>query len=777
MPAARVADYMKASQPYHTEIHVSEAGINSTRPYTEKPDISEDAIVNIRTYRRPAFLEKRQHSYRDLGDESPDLRRPSDVKQKQNFKGRQLVWLAYQSIGVVFGDLSTSPLYVFSSTFNAPPAKQDLLGILSLMIWSMTIMITIKYVLIILYADNDGEGGSFSMYSLLCRYLKLDTDKDDHGPSNAESKRPNSGDLGAIGRLLRDSIERSIFVKRLLQIIAVLAVTMIIADAVLTPAQSVLGAVQGSNVVSPDIGKTTPLGISRMTVAFSPKIILWLGLNAAFGIYNLIRYDVSVFKAFNPGLAISFLIRNDYQGWKQLGGVLLSFAGVETLFANLGNFSRGAIQLSWFRLAYPCLLLAYVGQAAYISVHPEAYNNPFSNAAPPGTLYPALIIAILAAIVASQAVITATLQLLSQVMKLSYIPHIKVVHTSKTFHGQVYVPTANWLLMIGCILVTYIYDNTTSLGHAYVVCVMFVTFFDTCMVALAAVFVWRFSPFLVFIPWLLIACHDGSYLSLALDKVPTGGWFTLTLSAILAVVFLCWRYGKTQQWASDANALHLTPDYTADIYTPLSSIHALGVFFDKPGDSTPPVFSQFAINLTALPSVSVFFHLRPFERPSVPAAERYSISRLAIPNCYRMVVRYGFNDTVVTPDLGAIIYQQVRQFLHTRAMTTPSLTQSETGGDGRIDSLAEMEARRRASGKGRLSVAVVDEVQVLDEAYKSKVLYVVAKEEMRVKEGSGWWRSALLQLFLWMRDNSKGKVAGLKIPAGQLVEVGFVKEI
>lgn len=178
------------------------------------------------------------------------------------------------------------------------------------------------------------------------------------------------------------------FVKRLLQIIAVLAVTMIIADAVLTPAQSVLGAVQGINVVSPDIGKTTvvavtdvilvllfviqPLGISRMTVAFSPIVILWLGLNAAFGIYNLISYDVSVFKAFNPWLAISFLIRNDYQGWKQLGGVLLSFAGVETLFANLGNFSRGAIQLSWFGLAYPCLLLAYVGQAAYISVHPEA---------------------------------------------------------------------------------------------------------------------------------------------------------------------------------------------------------------------------------------------------------------------------------------------------------------------------------------------------------------------------------------------------------------------
>jgi KUP system potassium uptake protein len=150
-----------------------------------------------------------------------------------------------------------------------------------------------------------------------------------------------------------------------------------------------------------------------------------------------------------------------------LGGVLLAFTGVEALFADLGAFSRRAIQLSWLCYAFPCLLLAYTGQAAYISVHPGAYENPFFNAAPPGMLYPSLIIAILAAIVASQAIITATFQLIAQVMKLSYFPQIKVVHTSKVFHGQLYVPLMNWLLMTGTVLVAAIYNNTTSLGNAY----------------------------------------------------------------------------------------------------------------------------------------------------------------------------------------------------------------------------------------------------------------------------------------------------------------------
>ncbi|CDM27674.1 K+ potassium transporter [Penicillium roqueforti FM164] len=204
-------------------------------------------------------------------------------------------------------------------------------------------------------------------------------------------KRYLSGDLERVGQKVRQRLESSRLARGLLKVIGVLAVTMVLADGLLTPAQSVLGAVQGIE----------PLGITKLSFAFSPIVIIWLGFNAAFGIYNLTKYDAGVFQAFNPGLAFEFLIRNKTDGWRMLGGTLLAFTGVEALFADLGAFSRSAIQISWLCYTFPCLLLAYIGQAAYISVHPEAYSNPFFNAAPPGTIYPALVIAILAAIVAS----------------------------------------------------------------------------------------------------------------------------------------------------------------------------------------------------------------------------------------------------------------------------------------------------------------------------------------------------------------------------------------
>ena len=239
-------------------------------------------------------------------------------------------------------------------------------------------------------------------------------------------KRYHSGDLESAGRHLRHGIEKSKFVRALLKTIGVLAVSMVMSDGVLTPAQSVLGAVQGIEVVDPGITKGTvigvtdailvilflaqPLGITKITFLFAPVIIIWLGFNAAFGIYNLVHFDWTVLKAFNPGYGFEYLIRHGEEGWRSLGGILLAFTGVEALFADLGAFSRKAIQLSWLCYTFPCLLLAYIGQAAYISRHPAAYSNPFFNSAPPGTIYPALIIAILAAVVASQAIITATFQ-------------------------------------------------------------------------------------------------------------------------------------------------------------------------------------------------------------------------------------------------------------------------------------------------------------------------------------------------------------------------------
>ncbi|GAM91409.1 hypothetical protein ANO11243_094590 [Dothideomycetidae sp. 11243] len=789
--------------------------------------LAGDGIVNIRSRSYAVSQDQRlNRSGKELVDEDddPDLRRPSDFKYKQvrnphvhsstyaeltcmlwQVFGRYLFWLAYQSFGVIYGDIGTSPLYVYSTVFSAPPSKKDLVGVLSLIIWSLSIMVTVKYILCILYFDNDGEGGSFSTYSLLSRYLNI-TNRDPREATMVRMERIKSGELNKGAESMRRRLENSRLAKRGLQVVGILAVTAIIADGILTPAQSVLGAVQGIEVVKPDISKSTvlgvtnailiflfaiqSLGISRVTVAFSPIILIWLTFNAVSAIYNLAKYDASVFVAFNPGLAFEFLIDKGQEGWRLLGGVLLAFTGVEALFADLGAFSRRAIQISWLCYTYPCLLLAYIGQAAYISVHPEAYSNPFFNSVPDGTLYFSLVLAILAAIVASQAIITATFQLLAQVMKLSYFPQLKVVHTSTTFHGQLYMPLANWLLMIGTVLVASIYNNTTSLGNAYGVCVMLVTFFDTSMVSLAAIFVFNIPPYYVFLPWLTIACFDGAFLSSALEKVPAGAWFTLSLAALLAIVFLTWRFGKEQQWKAEAEdrfptthfvekspdgKIQLTEQYSN---IPLSEMRGFGVFFDKAGETTPIVFSQFAIKLTTLPEIMVFFHLRPLEHPSVEPEERFSISRLAIPNCFRVVCRHGYNDTVMTPDLGAVIYQHLRSFLIARADSSHGCSpDSRADMSGFPADSAPTPTKTAPPPVLRSSATLDEELSRLDMAFQHNVLYIIGKESLRIKPSTNILRRIFLWAFLWMRENSRGKIADLRLPREDVVEMGFLKEI
>lgn len=439
-------------------------------------------------------------------------------------------------------------------------------------------------------------------------------------------------------------------------------------------------------------------------------------------------------------------------------------------------------------------------------------------------------------------------QLISQIMKLSYCPQVKVVHTSKTFHGQLYVPFLNWLLMIGTILVTAIYSNTTRLGNAYGVCVMFVTFFDTLMVSLVALVVWRIPPWLVVLPVLFFACHDGLYLSSALNKVPDGAWFTLTLSAVLASLFLLWRTGKENQWRAEAEdrfrlnslvmrdsqgKLHLTPRWGGD---QLSQIRGLGIFFDKTGVMTPSVFTQFASKFVAVMDVTVFFHLHPVEAPTVPDDERYAVSKFTtIPGCYRLVVKHGFMDEVISPDLAALVYEKVRAFVIRQAQRgeamrhededdsassaienvegvgaaardetpAPAPTAMTSGADvksgglspsgvplpatpatpGLTISFAPESAgprERHISEKHPLELrdeAVAAELARLDRAYAAKIMYVVGKGQMKIRSDAGIFRKVVLGTFLWIRDNTRAKVANLRLAMERVVEVGFVKEI
>ena len=252
------------------------------------------------------------------------------------------------------------------------------------------------------------------------------TDRDPKDQGLVKIERHLTQDMKRTTRTLREVLEKSKFTRGLLKTIGVLAVSMVIADGVLTPAQSVLGAVQGISVVNPNITSPTivgtscgilillfliqPFGTTKLAIAFAPIVVIWLGLNLGFGIYNLVHHDWTVLKAFSPYYAFEFFIQRKTEAWRMLGGILLAFTGVEALFADLGAFSMRAVQISWLGWAYPCLLLAYIGQAAYISDDPDDYSNPFFNSVPPGMLYPSLIVAMLAAIVASQAMITAVFQ-------------------------------------------------------------------------------------------------------------------------------------------------------------------------------------------------------------------------------------------------------------------------------------------------------------------------------------------------------------------------------
>ena len=402
----------------------------------------------------------------------------ADAPDHQTYSGFLLLWLSFQSTGTIYGDIGTSPLYVYSSTFTTQPSWDDLVGALSIIIWSLTLIVTIKYTFIVLRADDDGQGGTFALYSLLARYAHI-TRRDPSSPDTLQLARHDTRELGSTGRGFRAFIETSTTAKMLLKFTGVLGVSLVMADGVLTPAQSVLGAIQGIKVANPDLTTSAivgiscailvllfaiqPFGTSKLGTSFAPIVVIWLLFNLASGVYNLAIYDHTVVKAFSPYFAGAYLARGGYDAWKSLGGLLLAFTGVEALFADLGAFSRRAIQISWLALAYPCLLIAYIGQAAFISADATgtAFTNPFFNTVPPGTFYFSLVISVLAAIVASQAMITSSFQLLAQVMRLSYFPHIKTVHTSTRFHEQVYMPMANWLLMIGTVIVTAVYNNVS----------------------------------------------------------------------------------------------------------------------------------------------------------------------------------------------------------------------------------------------------------------------------------------------------------------------------
>ncbi|KAL8849107.1 MAG: hypothetical protein Q9221_005876 [Calogaya cf. arnoldii] len=755
------------------------------------------------------------------GDD-PNGNHETDIRKKQIFKGRYLFWLAYQSIGVIYGDIGTSPLYVYSSTFTSEPSYDDLLGALSLIIWSVTLMVSVKYVLIVLRADDEGEGGTFAIYSLLSRYANI-VRRDPREERSIKMERVEASSLPATSKHTRSFIEGSTVMKVLLKIIGVFGVSLVMSDGILTPAQSVLGAIQGLRIVDESIGTPTIVGVSC-------GILILLFLIQPLGEYLIIK-----------PMIIANAVTRSLQNRELFCPNRDHLAGLQSVL----RYLQSTIQMSWLCFAYPCLLLAYIGQAAYISDHPEAYSNPFFNAVPPGMFYPSLVVAVLAAVVASQTMVTATFQLLSQIIKLSYFPQVKLVHTSKIFHGQIYIPWVNWLLMVGTIIVTVAYNNTTKLGQAYGVCVILVTFITTSMVSLVALIVWRIPLLVVLVGFLVFGALDGVYLSSALTKVPDGAWFTLILAVLLSSIFVLWRFGKENQWQAEASD-RLAPSEIIDwshadrlaikdivlslrfTHTfgsaPISGIKGVGIFFDKSGlpNTTPTVFVHFLQKFQAAPAVVVFFHIRPLSIPTVPMEERFTVNRCLgkltsnVKNqFFRVTLRHGYNDQVVHQDLGSQIYEHLRSFViregalsdvntYPKQPETADLAppvpvermldgssvsprlESHPDGHSIDDHIAESTPASQPNHVPRSSSEQQERIRrgllSLVSAYEDQVVYIVGKEQMRIREAmgckpQGWCRRIGLAAFLWIRTNTGSKIANLNVDVDKLVEIGFVKVI
>ena len=335
--------------------------------------------------------------------------------------------------------------------------------------------------------------------------------------------------------------------------------------------------------------------------------------------------------------------------------------------------------------------------------------------------------------------------------------------------------------MIGTVLVAAIYNNTMSLGNAYGVCVMFVTFFDTCMVTLVAILVWRIKPYFIILPAMLFASLDGAFLSSALTKVPDGAWFTILLATLLASVFILWRFGKEKQWYAEASdrfptthfvktrsdgQLQLTERFGSES---VSSMEGFGIFFDKAGETTPIVFNHFIRKLVAAPTVIVFFHLRPLDQPFVELENRYSVSRLAIPHCYRLVVRHGYMDEVITPNLASLIFEKVRDHIVIRALDREGEKAAIAPASGVEESERDKVSSRSSTTSSRL--------EALERAYYHRVLYITGKEQMKISSGTNFLRRFCLHIFLFIRENTRTKIANLDVPMDKVIEVGFVKDI
>ncbi|XP_072970602.1 probable potassium transporter 11 [Typha angustifolia] len=752
-----------------------------------------------------------------------------NMYREKKFSSILVLRLAFQSLGVVFGDLGTSPLYVFYNVFpHGVEDAEDVIGALSLIIYSLTLIPLLKYVFVVLRANDNGQGGTFALYSLLCRHAKINTIPNQHRTDEElTTYSRQTYDEKSLAAKIKRWLEAHAYKKNILLIIVLIGTCTAIGDGILTPAISVLSAAGGIKVENPKMSNDVVVlvavvilvglfsmqhyGTDKVGWLFAPIVLLWFILIGACGARNIWKYNNSVLKAYNPVYIYRYFRHGKRDSWTSLGGIMLSITGTEALFADLCHFPVLAIQIAFAFIVFPCLLLAYTGQAAYIISNKDHVVDAFYRSIPDGIYWPVFVVATAAAIVASQATISATYSIIKQALALGCFPRVKVVHTSKKFLGQIYIPDINWVLMILCIAVTAGFKNQSQIGNAYGTAVVIVMLVTTFLMIPIMLLVWRSH-------WILVSIFTGlsllvelPYFSAVIFKIDQGGWVPLVIAAVFLIIMYVWHYGTVKRYEFEMHSkvsmawiLGLGPSLG------LVRVPGIGFVYTELASGVPHIFSHFITNLPAIHSVVVFVCVKYLPVYTVPMEERFLVKRIGPKSfhMFRCVARYGYKDLhKKDDDFEKMLFDSLFLFVRLESMMegysdSDEYSMREQRTQKSIDLLATEEGNSTLSSNadlsysshdyivpvqsplrggslmrssGQTSLTVGDELEFLNSCKESGVVHILGNTIVKARRDSGILKRITVDyIYAFLRRICRENSVIFNVPHESLLNVGQI---
>lgn len=552
------------------------------------------------------------------------------MKESHSAKYKGLLALA--ALGVVYGDIGTSPLYALKESFHHTHGLAvnplNIYGILSLIFWSLIIVVTIKYLIFIVRADNQGEGGVLALTAL----------------------------LGTITL-------RSPKTLRALTLLGIFGTALLYGDGIITPAISVLSAVEGLEFAAPKLHDfIIPITIAILIGLFSiqkhgtaivgkvfgPITLTWFVILGVLGVYNIVDKP-DILMAVNPQYALEFFLINKWKAFVVLGSVFLCVTGGEALYSDLGHFGKSPIRIAWFTVVLPCLILNYFGQGAMLLQNPKAIENPFFLMAPSWALMPLVVVATISTCIASQALITGVFSLTMQAVQLQYIPRVTIQHTSSEEFGQIYVRTVNILLMIACIALVITFKTSSNLAAAYGIAVTTTMVITTILFYFVAVFSWNWNWVLATLLCGFFLIIEGSFFGANVLKILHGGWFPLVVGIIIYTIMTTWHKGR--QILSQRMLEIILPlnDFLNSVRKqPPQRVPGVAVYMSGHPQYTPPTLAQSFKHFKCIHEHLIFLFVQTVDLPHVPESNRVKLQDIG-PQIYKVVIQYGFMDLPNVP--------------------------------------------------------------------------------------------------------------------------------